>query len=164
MSVFTKLAMKCYLKFWLVLITMNTQLRYHVNDDKIHPRRNKNPDHAFAFKMFLGDQIAEVKVLDVIYTASKDGYLKPVVRVEPVNIRGVTIEFVTAHNAKFIQDNNIGVGAIIQLIRSGDVIPKIQAVIQQADEPMMPSGEWKWNETKVDALLESKAMKRFAKI
>ena len=127
-----------------------------VNDDKIHPRRNKNPDHAFAFKMVLGDQIAEVKVLDVIYTASKDGYLKPVVRVEPVNIRGVTIEFVTAHNAKFIQDNNIGVGAIIQLIRSGDVIPKIQAVIQQADEPMMPSGEWKWNETKVDALLESK--------
>jgi NAD-dependent DNA ligase len=90
-----------------------------VNDDKIHPRRNKNPDHAFAFKMVLGDQVAEVKVLDVIYTASKDGYLNPVVRVEPVDIRGVTIEFATANNAKFIKDNKIGVGAIIQLVRSG---------------------------------------------
>lgn len=126
-----------------------------VNDDKKHPRRNKNPDYAFAFKMVLGDQIAEVKVVDVIYTASKDGYLKPVVRVEPVNIRGATIEFVTAHNAKFIKDNNIGVGAIIQLIRSGDVIPKIQNVIQGADEPMMPKGDWSWNETKVDAILNS---------
>jgi NAD-dependent DNA ligase len=126
-----------------------------VNDDKIHPRRNKNPDHAFAFKMVLGDQIAEVKVVDVIYTASKDGYLKPVVRVEPVNIRGVDIEYATANNAKFIKDNNIGVGAVIQLLRAGDVIPKIEAVIQPADEPMMPNVPWKWNETNVDAVLET---------
>lgn len=126
-----------------------------VNDDKIHPRRNKNPDHAFAFKMVLGDQIAEVKVVDVIYTASKDGYLKPVVRVEPVNIRGVDIEYATANNAKFIKDNKIGVGAIIQLLRAGDVIPKIEAVIQPADEPMMPNVPWKWNETNVDAVLET---------
>ena len=126
-----------------------------VNDDKIHPRRNKNPDHAFAFKMVLGDQIAEVKVVDVIYTASKDGYLKPVVRVEPVNIRGVDIEYATANNAKFIKDNKIGVGAIIQLLRAGDVIPKIEAVIEPADEPMMPNVPWKWNETNVDAVLET---------
>ena len=126
-----------------------------VNDDKKHPRRNKNPDHAFAFKMVLGDQIAEVKVLDVIYTASKDGYLKPVVRVEPVNIRGVDIEYATANNAKFIKDNKIGVGAIIQLLRAGDVIPKIEAVIQPADEAMMPSVPWKWNDTNVDAILET---------
>ena len=126
-----------------------------VNDNKIHPRRNKNPDHAFAFKMVLGDQIAEVKVVDVVYTASKDGYLKPVVRVEPVNIRGVDIEYVTANNAKFIKDNKIGVGAKIQLLRAGDVIPKIESIIEPADEPMMPKVPWKWNETKVDAVLES---------
>ena len=126
-----------------------------VNDDKIHPRRNKNPEHAFAFKMVLGDQIAEAKVVDVIYTASKDGYLKPVIRVEPVIIRGVSIEYATANNAKFIKDNKIGVGAIIQMLRAGDVIPKIEAVIQPAEEGMMPKVPWKWNETKVDAVLES---------
>ena len=105
--------------------------------------------------MVLGDQIAEAKVVDVIYTASKDGYLKPVIRVEPVIIRGVSIEYATANNAKFIKDNKIGVGAIIQMLRAGDVIPKIEAVIQPAEEGMMPKVPWKWNETKVDAVLES---------
>ena len=143
-----------------ILVDWRTNYEYTidgiiVNDDKIHPRRNKNPDHAFAFKMVLGDQIAEVKVVDVIYTASKDGYLKPVVRVEPVNIRGVDIEYATANNAKFIKDNKIGVGAVIQLLRAGDVIPKIEAVIEPADEPMMPNVPWKWNETNVDAILET---------
>ena len=126
-----------------------------VNDDKQHPRRNKNPDYAFAFKMVLSDQIAEVKVVDVIWTASKDAYLNPVVQVEPVNIRGATIEFVTAHNAKYVEDNNIGVGSVIQLIRSGDVIPKIQAVIQPAESPKMPSVPWVWNESHVDAMLKN---------
>lgn len=123
-----------------------------VVDDKIYPRRNQNPDFAFAFKMVLGDQIAEVKVVDVIWTASKDRYLKPVVQVEPVRIRGADIEFVTAFNAKFVEDNKIGVGAVIQLVRSGDVIPHIQAVIQPAAAPKMPNVPWHWNDTHVDAL------------
>jgi DNA ligase (NAD+) len=72
-----------------------------------------------------------------------------------VNIRGVDIEYATANNAKFIKDNKIGVGAIIQLLRAGDVIPKIEAVIEPADEPMMPNVPWKWNETNVDAVLET---------
>ena len=48
-----------------------------VEHDKLYPRTNKNPKHAFAFKMVLSDQVAEVKVLNVIWTPSKDGYLKP---------------------------------------------------------------------------------------
>jgi len=123
-----------------------------VVDNKIYPRRNQNPDFAFAFKMVLGDQIAEVKVVDVIWTASKDKYLKPVVQVEPVRIRGADIEFVTAFNAKFVDDNKIGVGAVIQLVRSGDVIPHIQAVIQPAEAAKMPTVPWHWNDTKVDAV------------
>jgi len=123
-----------------------------VVDDKIHPRRDKNPDFAFAFKMVLGDQIAEVKVVDVIWTSSKDHYLKPVVQVEPVRIRGADIEFATGYNARFIKDNMIGVGAVIQLIRSGDVIPKIETVIQPAEQAKMPTVPWHWNETKVDAI------------
>jgi DNA ligase (NAD+) len=142
-----------------ILVDWRETYRYEidgiiVNDDKIHPRRNKNPDHAFAFKMVLNDQMAEVKVVDVIWTASKDGYLNPVVQVEPVNIRGADIEFATAHNAKFILENKIGIGAIIQLIRSGDVIPKIQAVIQPAEKAQMPTIPWKWNESHVDAMLK----------
>ncbi len=126
-----------------------------VTDDKIYPRKSGNPDHAFAFKMVLSDQIAEAKVVDVIWTPSKDGYLKPRVQIEPINLGGVTIEFATGFNGAFIKDNNIGIGATIEIIRSGDVIPHIKAVTVQAEEPKMPSVPFKWNDTHVDIMLEN---------
>jgi NAD-dependent DNA ligase/predicted nucleotidyltransferase len=128
-----------------------------VADDKIYARTPENPEHAFAFKMVLSDQVAEVKVLDVLWSPSKDGYLKPRVQVEPVVLGGAKIEYATGFNAKFIEDNKIGVGAVIKLVRSGDVIPHIMSVVKPAEQAMMPMVEWKWNSTKVDAVLVDKS-------
>ena len=125
-----------------------------VCDDNIYPRESKNPKHAFAFKMALSDQMAEAKVLDVIWTPSKDGILKPRVQFEPVTINGATLQFASGYNAKFILDNKIGVGSIIEVIRSGDVIPKIVKVMGNA-EPKMPNVSWWWNETEVDAIMSN---------
>ena len=142
-----------------LLVDWRSTYKYEIDgiiviNDKIYPRENKNPAHAFAFKMVLSDQVAEVKVIDVNYSISKYGYLKPVIQIEPVHIRGADIEFATAHNIKNVIDNNIGIGAIVQLSRSGDVIPKIEKVIVPAEEPKLPDVAWKWNETHVDALLK----------
>ena len=126
-----------------------------VTNDNIYPRKSGNPEHAFAFKMVLSDQIAEAKVVDVIWTPSKDGYLKPRVRIEPINLGGVKIEYATGFNAAFIKDNLIGIGSIIQLIRSGDVIPHIKAVTVPAEQPKMPTVPFKWNDTHVDIMLEN---------
>jgi len=125
-------------------------------DDNIHPRESKNPEHAFAFKMVLTDQVLEAKVLDVLWAASKDGLLKPRVQFEPVQIGGVTITYATGINARFIVDNNIGLGALVRLTRSGNVIPKITEVIVPAQKPIMPNVdeyEYVWNETNVDLIL-----------
>lgn len=124
------------------------------NDDK-YDRKTGNPDHAFAFKMVLSDQIAEAKVVDVIWTPSKDGYLKPRVQIEPINLGGVRIEFATGFNGAFINDNKVGVGAVIELIRSGDVIPHIRKVTIPAEQAKMPSVPFKWNDTHVDVMLEN---------
>jgi NAD-dependent DNA ligase len=126
-----------------------------VTDDAIHPRISGNPEHAFAFKMVLSDQKAEVKVVDVLWSPSKDGFLKPRVRIEPVSLGGVTIEYATGYNAKFIEDNMIGIGAIVEIIRSGDVIPKILKVVVPAEKAKMPAESYKWNDTRVDVLLEN---------
>lgn len=126
-----------------------------VCDDKIYERKSGNPDHAFAFKMVLSDQIAEAKVVDVIWQASKDGYLKPRVQIEPIRLGGVTIEYATGFNGAFIESNKIGVGSIIEMIRSGDVIPYIRNVVVPSDAPKMPSVPYKWNNTHVDVLLEN---------
>lgn len=127
-----------------------------VTNDKIYPRVAGNPDHAFAFKMVLSDQIAETMVVDVIWNASKDGYLKPRVQVEPVHLGGVKIEFATGFNGSFIKNNRIGVGALIQIIRSGDVIPYIKEVVTPADEGKMPDVPYVWNESHVDVMLQDK--------
>jgi NAD-dependent DNA ligase len=106
--------------------------------------------------MVLSDQEAETQVVDVIWTASKDGYLKPRVRVVPVEIGGVTIEYATGFNGKFIQENKIGTGAVIQIIRSGDVIPYINKIITPATYPEMPEMKYTWTESKVDIILVDK--------
>lgn len=124
-----------------------------LKDDNIYEEKAGNPEHAFAFKMVLSDQKAEANVVDVLWTPSKDGYLKPRVRIEPVYIGGVTIEYATGHNGAFIRDNKIGVGSVIMMIRSGDVIPYISEVIEEADEAKMPSMPYVWNDTNIDILL-----------
>ena len=126
-----------------------------VCDDKIYQRKSGNPDHAFAFKMIISDQIIEAKVVDVIWSPSKDGYLKPRVQIEPLKLGGITIEFATGHNAKFIQDNKIGIGAMIQISRAGDVIPYINSVIVPAAHAKMPDVAYKWNESGVDIIVEN---------
>ena len=125
-----------------------------VTEDNIFPRKSGNPEHSFAFKMVLSDQIAEAKVVDVIWAPSKDGYLKPRVRIEPIHLGGVTIEYATGFNGSFIEKNKIGVGALIEIIRSGDVIPYIKGITVPA-EAKMPSVPYKWNDTHVDVLLEN---------
>jgi NAD-dependent DNA ligase len=125
-----------------------------VSDDRVYPRTSGNPDHSFAFKMVLSDQAAETHVVNVEWAASKDGFLKPTVHVEPVTVGGVTIRKATGFNAEFIEKHRLGVGAIVRIIRSGDVIPYIQAVVAPATQAQMPSVPYVWNKTHVDILLE----------
>ena len=141
------------------LVDKRTLYKYEIDgiivaDDHVYPRTSGNPEHTFAFKMVLSDQKAEAKVVDVLWEPSKDGLLKPRVRIEPIHLGGVTITYATGYNAKFIEDNKIGVGAIIELIRSGDVIPKIMRVIVPATVPKMPTEAYTWNATHVDILID----------
>lgn len=125
-----------------------------VANDAVYARKSGFPEHAFAFKMVLSDQIAEAKVVDVLWSASKDGYLKPRVQIEPIQLCGVEINYATGFNGAFIYDNKIGIGAVVELIRSGDVIPHIRKVVVPAEEAKMPSVPFVWNDTHVDIVLE----------
>lgn len=127
-----------------------------IMNDAIYPRPKKNPEYAFAFKMVMSEQVAEAKVVDVLWTPSKDGYIKPRVQIEKITLSGVTIEYATGFNAKFIEENKIGIGAIITIIRSGDVIPHIVNVVVPAEYVKFPEVKYLWNETHVDIILEDK--------
>ena len=113
-----------------------------------------NPEYAFAFKDVFEDMIAKTTIISIEWNASKDGYMKPVLIVKPVSVGGVEIKRVTGNNARFIVDNSLGAGTTIEVIRSGDVIPKVHKVIK-ATKPELPKGKWHWNETKVEIVLDS---------
>ncbi len=124
-----------------------------VTNNKLHKRNEKgNPKYAFAFKDVLEEQKAITKIIDIIWKKSKDGYINPTIIIEPVEIGGVTIKRATAFNAKFVQDNMLGKGAVIEIIRSGDVIPKIERVITKAKKLDMPKGDWEWSKSGVDII------------
>jgi DNA ligase (NAD+) len=125
-------------------------------NDNIYSRRSGNPEHAFAFKTASSDNTIDAVVVAVLWSASKDGYLKPRIQFEPIMLGGVRIEYATGFNGKFIVDNNIGAGAIVTIIRSGDVIPHIVHVGTQAKEPSMPTDEYVWNDTGIDIMLADK--------
>jgi len=141
-----------------VLVDWRTHYDYEIDgvivtNDKVYPRKDKNPEHSFAFKMVLSEQMAEAKVVDVIWTTSKAGYIKPKIRIEPIQLGGVKIEYATGFNGQFIESNKIGVGAVVEIIRSGDVIPYIKNVITPASQTKMPNIPYVWNDTHVDVLV-----------
>lgn len=111
-----------------------------------------NPEYAFAFKMRLTDNLVQTKVIGVEWNISKWGQLKPRVQIEPVSLGGTRINWVTGFNAKFIEEESIGEGAIIEVTRSGDVIPYIVRVITKASKAEFPDIPYHWNETRVDII------------
>lgn len=113
------------------------------------------PDDAVAFKMPLAEQCASTTVKAVIWTGTRLGILAPRIEIEPVVIGGAKIQFVTGHNAKYINDEKIGPGAKVTIRRSGDVIPIIDFV-ETTVEPQMPSkGTWTWDGVHARATKES---------
>jgi NAD-dependent DNA ligase len=105
--------------------------------------------------MLLDDQIAITEVVEVQWTPSKDGFLKPRIKIKPVELLGTTVTYATAFNAKYIVDNNIGPGAKIKIVRSGDVIPYILEIIKGSKSgPQLPEFPYKWNNTEVDLILK----------
>jgi DNA ligase (NAD+) len=82
-------------------------------------------------------QAAQVKVIDVFPQTSRSGRINPVARVEPTRLSGALIQRATAHHYRMVLDKGIGPGAVIELTRSGEVIPKIGNVITPV-EPVVP--------------------------
>ena len=101
-----------------------------------------NPKDMRAFKMSLADQQKETEVVDILWSASYQGYWIPRLQIKPVLIGGSRIEYLTGHNARFILDNKVGKGAKIVIRKSGDVIPTLDRVLVPNSKIELPKGVW----------------------
>lgn len=109
-----------------------------ITDDELKQAMGATRHHhrwQLAYKENL--ETAEVAVLKVTPQTSRSGRITPVAELEPVRLSGALLSRATAHHYKMVVDKGIGPGAIIQLARSGEVIPKIEQVLKPA-EPQVP--------------------------
>ena len=74
-------------------------------------------------------QDADTIITEINWGIGKTGKLTPVATIEPVNLGGCTISNVTLNNADYVENNRVGIGAKIKVIRSADVIPKIKSIL-----------------------------------
>lgn len=141
-------------------------LDLNTHGDRLLAIANGQPT-SVKYKVADVENLKQTRVKEVLYRASKDGYLKPRVQFDPIELCEVTVTFATAFNAKYIQDNKIGPGSLIRITRSGDVIPFILGV-DEPTEAQLPDpeewGEWEWNENGVDAVLSDSTGRRDVRI
>lgn len=83
-------------------------------------------------------ETAVTRVTAVQWQVGRAGTITPVMEVKPVFLSGATIRRVTAHNAGKVRDHRIGPGAEIEIIRSGEVIPKLEKVLKPAKRVTIP--------------------------
>lgn len=85
---------------------------------------NNNPGYAVALKKPEWSNTYETTVVEIKFGIGKTGTLNPVMIVEPVEMEGATVRRASVYNARYIATHNIHPGARIEIMRSGDVIPK----------------------------------------
>lgn len=102
---------------------------------------NGNPAYAIAFKREEWCDTYQTRVLEIEVGIGKSGTMNPVIVVEPVEMEGATVSRVTGYNAAYLVDNHICEGAVIEITRSGDVIPKHLKTLE-------------WNESEYERMMD----------
>jgi len=82
-----------------------------------------HPKGAFALKEQKEGVVT--RLLDVKWQVGKSGEVSPVALLEPVKIGDAEVSRATLHNIEYIRGLNLEIGCEVEVIRSGEIIPRI---------------------------------------
>lgn len=109
------------------LPTLLDQVRSEVYDYQLDGLVLTNKNYRFAFKV--NDSIGVTsRVINIQWSKSGYGKYVPVIQIEPVEVGGVTVSKVSGNSYNYIIRNQIQIGSVVKVIRSGEVIPYIISV------------------------------------
>ncbi|WGL58517.1 NAD-dependent DNA ligase LigA [Pigmentibacter sp. JX0631] len=89
-----------------------------------------HPRGSIAFKQ--AGETAETEILAIEENVGRSGKITFRAKLKTVELSGAKISYATLHNAEFIEEGNYAVGAKVEIIRSGEVIPAIIRLIEPA--------------------------------
>lgn len=84
---------------------------------------DKFPRGAFAWKE--EQEVFTTTLLDVVWETGRTGKVTPTAILESVNINGANVARATLNNIEYIEALDLEIGCTVELIRSGEIIPKI---------------------------------------
>ena len=65
------------------------------------------------------------KLVDVVWQVGKSGVVSPVAILDPIDIDGAIVSRATLHNIEYIRSLELEIGCNVEVIRSGEIIPRI---------------------------------------
>ena len=89
---------------------------------------NGNPKYAIAYKPSRYSEIAETTITDIEMSINRFGVVTPTILFNSVNLSNAEISRVNGINMSYVYDWGLFPGEKIEIIRSGEVIPKIISV------------------------------------
>ena len=106
---------------------------YRINDYSQFEKLGYTAHHprgAFALKEQKEGVVT--KLLDVKWQVGKSGVVSPVAILEPVIIGEATVSRATLHNIEYIRELDLEIGCEVEVIRSGEIIPRILRRVQSS--------------------------------
>lgn len=94
-----------------------------------------HPRYKMAFK-FQGETKTTL-LKEIVWQVSRNGILTPVAQVVPVELSGAKVSRVTLHNYGMVNQYQLKSGDEIEIVRSGEVIPKFLSVVQSSENPFI---------------------------
>ena len=94
---------------------------------------SQHPRGSFALK---SDQTASgiTRLNNVVWQVGKSGRVSPVAILEPVQIGDAIVSRATLHNISIIDELDLEIGCEVEVIRSGEIIPRIVRRVDYEDE------------------------------
>lgn len=97
---------------------------------------SRHPRWAVAWKYPAAEASSVLRDIEV--TIGRTGRLALTAIIDPVFVAGATVSRATLHNVDFVTSQGLGIGSRVAVIRAGDVIPRVTALLGEQPADVSP--------------------------